>query len=211
MDLLEQLRQSMKADAAVCFEVPNGLFTLDRLRIWDLLYEHVSYFIPSSFVRAFVGAGFTVCCVESTFDDQYLWLEARIDDQHSPDGPPTRPSHALYKSFAERFTETVAQWRQRIEGWKSERRKIMIWGAGSKGIMFLNLLGEAAGAGIDRVIDINPRKHGHFIPLMGQEIIGPERLPQNPPDLVIVMNPGYVDEVRAMIDGMGIRCEVVST
>jgi len=25
------------------------------------------------------------------------------------------------------------------------------------------------------------------------------------------MNPGYVDEVRAMIDGMGIRCEVVST
>jgi hypothetical protein len=212
LDLLWQLRESIasKSDAAVCFEVPNGLFTLDRLGIWDIIHEHVSYFTPFSLVRAFEASGFTVCCVEVTFDDQYLWLEARVDGQSPPSGLPHWLPDALYSSFATRFAEKVAHWRRRIDSLRSERRQIVIWGAGAKGVMFLNLLGIAAGAGVDWVVDINPRKHGHFVPLMGQEIIGPERLAQSPPDLVVVMNPEYEHEVRAMIDGVGIRCEVVS-
>jgi SAM-dependent methyltransferase len=210
MDLLRKLRETINVGAGVCFEVPNGLFTLDRLGIWDIIYEHVSYFTPCSLVRAFDDAGFTVCCVESMFDDQYLWLEARVDGRASSINPPRRSPTALYGSFAGRFTESVAQWRQRVEEWRSEHRKIVIWGAGSKGIMFLNFLGEAASAGIDCVVDINPRKHGHFVPIVGQEIVGPERLLQNPPDLLVVMNPEYTREVQAMIDDMGIGCEVVN-
>jgi threonine dehydrogenase-like Zn-dependent dehydrogenase len=87
----------------------------------------------------------------------------------------------------------------------------VIWGAGAKGVMFLNLLRVAAGAGVDWVVDINPRKQGHFIPLMGQKIVSPDRLLQNPPDLLIVMNPEYEQEVRFIIDDLGIACEVVST
>jgi len=212
MDLLRQLRESIavKADAAVGFEVPNGLFTLDRLGIWDIIHEHVSYFTPSSLVRAFHSAGFTVCCAESTFDDQYLWLEACVDGQASPIDLPIRPPDALYRSFSQRFAERVAQWRQRIEESRSDRRQVVIWGAGAKGVMFLNLLRMPAGAGVDWVVDINPRKHGHFVPLMGQRIVGPDHLLQDPPDLVVVMNPEYQGEVRSMIDDMGIGCEVVS-
>src|SRR6516164_5583441 len=89
MDLLRQLRESMaiRPDAVVFFEVPNALFTLDRLGIWDIIHEHVSYFVPSSLVRAFDGAGFSVCCAESAFDEQYLWLEARVDSQASLSAP----------------------------------------------------------------------------------------------------------------------------
>lgn len=212
MDLIRQLRESIVviADAAVCFEVPNGLFTLDRLGIWDIIHEHVSYFTPCSLARAFKAAGFTISCVESTFDDQNLWLEARVDDQPSTSGVPKRPPNELYSSFPKQFAEKVARWRQRIEEFRSERRQIVIWGAGAKGVMFVNVLGVAAGAGIDWVVDINPRKHGHFVPLMGQEIIGPERLLQNPPDLVVVMNPEYEHEVRAVIEHSGLRSKVVS-
>lgn len=212
MDLLRQLRESIaiKADATVCFEVPNGLFTLDRLGIWDIIHEHVSYFTPSSLVRAFHSAGFTVCCTEAAFDDQYLWLEACVDGQALPIDPPKRPPDALYSSFSQRFSERVALWRQRIEELRSDRRHVVIWGAGAKGVMFLNLLRVTAGAGVDWVVDINPRKHGHFVPLMGQRIVGPDHLPQDPPDLVVVMNPEYEREVRSMIDDMGIGCEVMS-
>jgi SAM-dependent methyltransferase len=212
MELLRQLRQRMaiKADAVAFFEVPNGLFTLDRLGIWDIIHEHVSYFTPSSLVRAFHGAGFTVCCIESAFDDQYLWLEACVDGQTSPGGPPKRPPVVLYSSFGARFAEKLAQWRQRIEESKSDRRSVVIWGAGAKGVMFLNLLRVVSGAGVDWVVDINPRKQGHFVPLTGQKIVGPGYLLQNPPDLVVVMNPEYEREVRSMIDDMGIGCEVVS-
>jgi SAM-dependent methyltransferase len=213
MDLLRQLRKiiAVNADAVVFFEVPNGLFTLERLSIWDIIYEHVSYFMPSSLVRAFHLAGFTVCCAESAFDDQYLCLEARVNGQASLNGPPQRPPDVLYSSFSARFAERVTRWRQRIDELRSGRQHVVIWGAGSKGVMFLNLLHVATGAGIDWVVDVNPHKHDHFVPLMGQRIVGPDRLIQNPPDLVVVMNPEYEREVRSMIDDMGIGCEVVST
>jgi len=212
MDLLRQLRESMaiRADAVVFFEVPNGLFTLDRLGIWDIIHEHVSYFTPSSLVRAFLGAGFTVCCAESAFDDQYLWLEARVDGQASPSRSPKRPPDPLYRSFSARFAEKIAQWRRRIDELRSDRRHVVIWGAGAKGVMFLNMLRVTSSAGIDCVVDVNPRKHGHFVPLMGQKIVGPDWLLQDPPDIVVVMNPEYEREVRSMIDDMRIGCEVVS-
>ena len=162
MDLLRQLREiiAIRGDAVVFFEVPNGLFTLERLSIWDIIYEHVSYFMPSSLVRAFHRAGFTVSCAESAFDDQYLWLEARVNGQASPSGPPKRSPDVLYSSFSARFAERVAQWRQCIDELRSDRRHVVIWGAGAKGVMFLNLLRVTTGAGVDWVVDINPRKHG---------------------------------------------------
>jgi SAM-dependent methyltransferase len=213
VDLLRQLHESMavRADAVVLFEVPNGLFTLDRLGIWDIIHEHVSYFTLSSLVRAFHRAGFSVCSAESAFDDQYLWLEARVDGESSPSALPKRPSDVLYSSFNARFAERIELWRQRIDQLKYDRRHVVIWGGGAKGVMFLNLLRVPAGSGIDWVVDINPRKQGHFVPLMGQRIVGPDCLLKDPPDLVIVMNPEYEREVRSMIDDMGISCQVVST
>jgi threonine dehydrogenase-like Zn-dependent dehydrogenase len=128
----------------------------------------------------------------------------------SSSDPPERPSDALYRSFSTRFADKVAQWRRRIEESRSAGRQVVIWGAGAKGVMFLNLLRVTAGSGIDWVVDINPRKQGHFVPLMGQRIVGPDRLAQNPPDLLVVMNPEYEGEIREMIENMGIRCEVMS-
>lgn len=212
MRLLRQLRESMaiKAGAVAFFEVPNGLFTLDRLGIWDLIHEHVSYFMPSSLVRAFHGAGFTVCGTEPAFDDQYLSVEARVGNEPSPSGLPARPADALYSSFSARFAERVAQWHRRIDELRSDHRRVVVWGAGAKGVTFLNLLRLRAGSGVDWVVDINPRKQGNFVPLMGQRIVGPDFLLQNPPHLVIVVNPEYELEVRSMIYDRGIDCQVVS-
>jgi SAM-dependent methyltransferase len=213
MNLLRRLRQSIAVGGGgvVFFEVPNALFILDRLSIWDIIYEHVSYFTPSSLTRTFRDAGFSVGYAESGFDDQYLWVEASVDGHTAPSVLPKRPADALYDSFGARFTQRVAQWRQRIDELRRHRRRVVIWGAGSKGVMFLNLLGLPARAGIDWVVDINPRKHGHFVPLTGHRIVGPDWLLQYPPDLVIVMNPEYETEVRSMIDDIRIECEVVST
>jgi len=180
------------------------------LSIWDIIYEHVSYFTPLSLMRAFYGAGFTVRYADSGFDDQYLWVEASVDAHTASSDLPGRPSDVRYRSFSARFTERRAQWRRRVDDLRRERRRTVVWGAGSKGIMFLNLLGVPVGGGVDWVVDINPRKHGHFVPLTGQRIIGPDYLSQNPPDLIIVMNSEYQPEVRSIIADLGIDCEVVA-
>jgi 2-polyprenyl-3-methyl-5-hydroxy-6-metoxy-1,4-benzoquinol methylase len=212
IDLLRRLRASISAGGGgiVFFEVPNALLILDRLSIWDIIYEHVSYFTPLSLTQAFYGAGFTIRYAHSGFDDQYLWVEACVDVHTAQSVLSARPADTLYRSFSARFTERQARWRRRLDDLRREQRRTVVWGAGSKGIMFLNLLGVPVGAGIDWVVDINPRKHGHFVPLTGQRIVGPDCLLQNPPDLIIVMNPEYQSEVRSVIADLRIDCEVMN-
>jgi SAM-dependent methyltransferase len=215
-ELLRQLRKTIGArrDVALLFEVPNSLFILDGLGIWDIIYEHVSYFTSSSLVRAFHDAGFTVLEVNTGFNDQYLWLEAVADDgrQSAAAVPaPECPHDPLYLSFAGRFNEKLTYWRRLVEKMLSDRRRVVVWGAGAKGVMFLNLLRLTRDSGMDRVVDINPRKQGHFVPAMGQKIVAPDCLAQDPPDSVIVMNPAYIGEIASNIEARGISCELLNS
>jgi len=45
----------------------------------------------------------------------------------------------------------------------------------------------------------------------GQEIIGPERLTRDIPDVVIVMNPIYKQEIEADLQNLGLTPEVLTT
>ena len=82
----------------------------------------------------------------------------------------------------------------------------MIWGAGSKGVGFLSTLGISDE--IACAVDVNPAKHGMFMPGTGHEIVGPERLREVRPGLVVVMNPVYADEIRHDLEQLGVSAEV---
>ena len=87
----------------------------------------------------------------------------------------------------------------------SSNKKVIVWGAGSKGITFLNLF-ETAGS-IDYVVDINPKKHGMFIAGTGQKIVPPERVGEIKPDKIIIVNPVYREEIEENVGAMGISTE----
>ena len=57
-------------------------------------------------------------------------------------------------------------------------------------------------AGLDRAISMTKGCY------TGQEIVAPEALQSIAPDLVLVMNPVYLDEIRATVHGMGLRPRV---
>lgn len=59
------------------FEVPNALWTLRDLGIWDIIYEHCSYFSPASLVYLFETSGFETLDVREEFGSQFLAIEAR--------------------------------------------------------------------------------------------------------------------------------------
>jgi hypothetical protein len=85
---------------------------------------------------------------------------------------------------------------------------VAIWGAGSKGVSFLTTLGverEVAYA-----VDINPHKHDKYMAATGQRVVSPESLRDQPPDLVIAMNPIYLDEIGARLAAMDLHPELVA-
>jgi hypothetical protein len=115
-----------------------------------------------------------------------------------------------YRDFPATFAGLRSYWKERISRMVEEGRRVVPWGAGAKAVSFLNMLGIGADDGIEHVVDINPRKAGRFLPGTAQEIITPEGLPDRRPDVVVVMNPEYAPEIRAMVESMGLGCELVT-
>ena len=73
---LAHIRRTVEgSDAVLYFEVPNAEWLLESNSIWDVIYEHVTYWTPVSLRAALEAAGFEVLNISTGFDDQYLMAE----------------------------------------------------------------------------------------------------------------------------------------
>jgi hypothetical protein len=85
--------------------------------------------------------------------------------------------------------------------------RAVLWGAGARGDTFLNVLG--ATTEIPLVVDISPRKWGKFMAGTGQPIASPEVLIDDPPDVVVIANEIYREEIEKQLLDMGIEVEIL--
>jgi SAM-dependent methyltransferase len=210
--LLDVRRAIGERETIVLFEVPNVLYTLRDLGIWDIIYEHCSYFSPASLTRLFQETGFTVLRLEEAYGGQFLCLEAvpvRSLPQPSGDRPDAiEAMEWLVAAFADEHNNKVRAWRKHLARLRENGKRIVVWGAGSKGVTFLNVMNLHNQ--IEYVVDVNPRKQGLFVPGTGQRIVEPEALESYRPDTVIVMNPLYSEEIQRMATSMNIAAELLA-
>jgi len=195
------------------FEVPNSLFSLRDGGIWDFIYEHVSYFCGRSLEECFKRAGFTVQRSWESFGGQFLCLETKWPTASEMVGDFAEvPSPEQLVGYAAGLVETVRFlgdfWRGRLAQLRRQGQRAAIWGAGSKGVTFLDMLN--AEDEISYVVDINPEKHGMFVAGTGHPVISPDGMVQVPPDLVVCMNPRYRNEIAGMIADRGLEIPVVT-
>ena len=192
------------------FELPDVLRVLRETAFWDIYYEHCSYFSPGSLARLFRSCGFEVLAVELDYDDQYILLEAQRAAAASRCRRRSRSSgsRGTWSEFERRCAEVLAGWRERLAAQRRDGRRVALWGSGSKAVSFLTTL--AVADEVETVVDINPRKHGKFMPGTGHEVFAPEDLRARPPDLVIAMNPVYLEEIGAMLSSLGLSPELTA-
>jgi hypothetical protein len=213
-EFVSEIRKSIgnRLDTAVFFEIPDVTRVLREQAFWDIYYEHCSYFSVGSIARLFRHCSFEVTDLGKDFDDQYLILEARPTLQLSnkknvfEENVTKMASDVQY--FATHCREKMAQWRDRIKRSNDSGKRVIVWGSGSKCVAFLTTLGIKDEVAC--IVDINPFRHGKFMPGTGKEIMSPQFLKECKPDLTIVMNPVYCQEIKQMIRGMNINTEVMA-
>ena len=91
----------------------------------------------------------------------------------------------------------ISYWRTELRARVAAAETVWLWGAGSKGITFLDEI-DRDGA-IRRVVDVNAVKSDHYVPGTGQRVDLPRDLEDEPVDTVIAANPIYREEVRNML------------
>lgn len=213
-NFIRQVRRAIGAQpSAVFFEVPDVRWILDSLAFWDVCYEHCNYFSAASLAHLFEVSGFDGVEVTAAFGGQYLWIDAAPGStDRRPPGPAAAEVAELARAvaaFEHGYEQRMTEAREEIEDVRRLGRRAVVWGAGAKGVMFLNEL-QMRPETIEYVVDINPRKQGRFVPGTGQQIVAPAALREYKPDTVLVMNPNYVGEVQAQLNELGLRPAVVS-
>ena len=235
-DFLRTVRRAIgsRLNTGVFFEVPDASRILHDGAFEDIYYEHCSYFTPHSLAQLFRNCGFAVTDLYRAYGEQYLLLEARPVAEpsnriHPLEESAEETSHAI-TTFAVQVRKKLAHWTQHLQNMQGKR--LALWGSGSKAVAFLTSL--ACVDQISCVIDINPHRHGKFMPGVGCEIRPPEYLKhyaqnqqsrqsqqnqqnqqnrqnrQDQIDQIIVMNRLYEEEVRQQLTSLGVQSAVVS-
>jgi len=214
-EFIRTVRDSIgdRLDTLVFLEIPDQERVYDERAFWDIYYEHCSYFTKGALERVFLACGFEVKDSWKGFGDQYLLIEARpLPAGQAPSFQVQESLEAMrrkVREFASDAPRLIADWRDRFSAWQRDGKRVVIWGAGSKGVAFLTTLG--VGDGVGYAVDINPHKHGHYMPGTGHEVVAPESMQEYRPDVVIVMNEIYKDEIRRQLAGLGVEPEIITT
>jgi len=91
----------------------------------------------------------------------------------------------------------------------ARRGKVAVWGAGAKGVTFVNLFDPDGGL-LDSVIDLNPRKQGHYVPGTGHPIVDHKEAGARGVRTAILMNPNYRAENIGLLAQAGLDMELVA-
>jgi SAM-dependent methyltransferase len=208
-EFVSMVRRSIadRLETVVFFQIPNATYVMRDVAFWDIYYEHCSYFSAGSLAYLFESCGFEVLQIATQYDGQYLTIEARpVPQEAVAISNQARQGVAEIKAdvavFRQKYPDILKGWATRLAAFRAANKRVVIWGSGSKGVAFLTTL---AGSDIIRyAVDVNPYRYGTFMPGAGQEIVGPAFLREYRPDVVIIMNPIYCDEIQRTLHGMGL-------
>jgi SAM-dependent methyltransferase len=211
-ELVGTLRNTSEShpEATLYFEVPDGGFMLRELDIWNVIYEHPSFFTAPAMRRLFEDAGFTTNELGSSFGGQYLYMEAGLNGagQGLPHREEVEELDRLAGTFGAAFSRKVQTWGDQLGELLADGRRVALWGAGARGVTFLNVV--PGGERVELVIDLNVRKHGRFVPGTAQQVRGPDVVRELPPDVVLAMNPLYADEISRSLYEAGAPAQVIT-
>jgi len=211
LNLLQLVRKTLphSKNAQVFFETPSVDWILQNQVLYDFFYEHCSYFSPNSLRTAFVNSGFRVEHVQTIFEDQYLWIEATLEEKEVKNTSENGLTPSLARKFGSNEDIIKKNWIRKIEELTS-KGKTAIWGAGAKGVTFVNLIDPECKL-IDCVIDLNNKKQGKFIAGTGHPIVNYKDIQSREIKSVVLMNPNYFDETSQLIEKSNLDINLIQS
>ena len=206
---LNSIKHSLlnSSNVKIFFETPTVEWIFRNNIFWDFFYEHCSYFTAESLTTCFETAGFQVENVNPVFNGQYLWLEATLPKKTSEIIKKPKNIFFLTKEFALKEQELIIKWRKKVIEIR-KKGKVAIWGAGAKGVTFVNLIDPNKKL-IDYVIDLNPQKQHNFLPGTGHPIINYTDISKNQIKNAILMNPNYQQEILELLKKSQIEMNLI--
>lgn len=208
---LRMLARSLGPDTVLYFESPNGDATLEDCVLWSMVYEHCSWFTEQGARALFNASGFDILQIGPTFGKDYIGVEARPSrrgEHFDQDAQAVAEVLSKVATFERKQRETMKLWGGKLAAYRSAGKRVIGWGAGARAIAFLSAFGVTDA--IPYVIDTNPNRQGKYLPVTGQRVMPPAFVAEHAPDVVLITNPSFTEEIKAQARALGVSPEFES-
>jgi len=206
------------ASAAALLLEPEGVFAfevhyvadlVDRFQYDTVYHEHVLYYSLTSLGPLLARAGLRTFDVEriANHGGSIRAFACRVDARRQP----TRTLAQLLETERLRGLDRVSAFRDfgegvrariaQLDGMILDRApdgRIAAYGAAGRATILFNACAEAARC-IDYVVDESPERVGRVMPGTHNPIVGPDRLSEDPPAVLLISAWSYADQIRAKV------------
>lgn len=205
--MLELIYHSLSDNGVFYIETPAFEWIMHNSMIYDICYEHCSYFTKDTLTHMLNKIGFELVDFDYTFSGQYLSFWVRKSKKFHPIS--IVDSNSLISDINNFKSNSLDFINQKISTLQNLKKNgnICFWGAATKGIFACNLF-DNQNIYIDFVVDINIAKQGSVIPITGHKIVSPETIKNNI-NYVLVLNENYFDEIVNSISSIDCNIEVI--
>lgn len=209
--MLQAIWHNLAEDGMGLITVPALEYILEQGSYYELLRDHIAYYSFGTLRRLLERNGFEVLEEEMVNRDTISMIVKKLPESVG------RVSEALEEepfsdALAEGYEITSREVAELVGRLKEEGRRLAVWGASHQGFTLAatTLLGQAA----EYMIDSAPFKQGRFAPSSHLPIVAPEYFFEDPVDVVMIVAPGYTDEIAGIIRerfGPGVEILAVRT
>lgn len=182
--MIRCIYNNLTDDGVGLITVPNFDYIRDNDAFYELLRDHIANYTEETLRFLLNRNGFTV-------------LETEIVNNDTVSMIVRKRSKVDVSGLVDNFDKLASGVRAYVDARVSEGKKIAVWGASHQGFTALSTTGIADK--IQYIIDSAPFKQGRYSPASHIPIVSPDYFSDDPVDCIIIIAPGYTDEINKSI------------
>ncbi len=182
--MLRCIHRNLAEEAYGLVTVPSWEYMLENDGYYELLRDHIAYYSEETLRFLFNRNGFTV-------------LESSIVNRDTLSMVVQKRRNADVSGLARGYERMTAMMQGFVKQRMTQGKTVAVWGASHQGFTVVSTTG--VGDGIRYIIDSAPFKQGRYAPASHVPIVPPEHFFADPVNCILIIAPGYTDEIAEII------------
>lgn len=183
-DMMQCIYNNLVEDGYGLITVPSFEYILEHDSFYELLRDHIANYTQDSLRFLIEKNGFRVLECERINRDTWAMIVQK------------RPKVDV-SGLKHNFALLSAQMNDYVDKRVKDNKKIAVWGASHQGFTAVSTTG--VGDRIAYIIDSAPFKQGKYAPASHIPIVHPDHFFEDPVDSILIIAPGYTDEIAGII------------
>ena len=201
--MLKAIWNNLAEDGMGLVTVPSLEYILEKGSYYELIRDHIAYYTFDTLRALLNHCGFEVLEEEMINRDTLSMIVRKTampetDADASAEGVGAMTADAsIIAPLTEGYEIVTAEVRALTDRLAREGKRLAMWGASHQGFTLAST--SELGKHLAYIIDSAPFKQGRFAPASHVPIMAPDHYFEEPVDAVLIVAPGYTDEIAGII------------